>query len=59
MPNDYSLVLAKELPDAFIAMGSVNPYRTDALRELQFLADNGVKIIKWLVSTCPLKLCWS
>lgn len=43
-------MLAKEFPEYFYAIGSVNPYRDDALAELQRCAQNGVTIIKWLVS---------
>ena len=50
VPNDYSFMLAKEFPEYFYAIGSVNPYREDALAELQRCAQNGVTIIKWLVS---------
>ena len=50
VPNDYAFMLAKEFPECFYAIGSVNPYRDDALAELQRCAQNGVTIIKWLVS---------
>ena len=49
VPNEYSLQLAREFPEMFISVGSVNPYRHDALKELQHLAVHGVTIIKWLV----------
>ena len=50
VPNDYAFMLAKEFPEYFHAIGSVNPHRDDALAELQRCARNGVTIIKWLVS---------
>ena len=50
IPNDYAFMLAKEFPEYFYAIGSVNPYRADALAELERCAQNGVTIIKWLVS---------
>lgn len=50
IPNDYAFMLAKEFPEYFYAIGSVNPYRDDALAELERCAQNGVTIIKWLVS---------
>ena len=50
IPNDYAFMLAKEFPEYFYAIGSVNPYRVDALAELERCAQNGVTIIKWLVS---------
>ena len=33
----------------FYAVGSVNPYRSDAIETLQHLSELGVTIIKWLV----------
>ena len=50
VPNTYVFDLSREFPEYFIPVGSVNPYRADALEELQKCADNGVTIIKWLVS---------
>jgi hypothetical protein len=49
VPNEYSLQLARELPEMFCPVGSVNPYRRDAIDTLQHLNENGVTIIKWLV----------
>ncbi len=46
--NDYVLELAKKYPDVFIPVGSVHPYRKDALSELERLAAVGVRFIKWL-----------
>ena len=48
VPNDYSIKMAAEFPSYFHPVGSVNPYRKDAVEELQYCADHGVKIIKWL-----------
>jgi hypothetical protein len=48
VPNEYSLQLARELPEMFCPVGSVNPYRRDAIDTLQHLNENGVTIIKWL-----------
>lgn len=50
VPNEYAYQCAKEFPDMCVAVGSVNPYRTDAIQELENCAANGVTIIKWLVS---------
>ena len=41
--------MAREFPEYFHPVGSVNPYRKDALQELERCARNGVTIIKWLV----------
>ena len=50
VPNDYSLKLGAEFPEYFYPVGSVNPYRVDAERELERCARRGITIIKWLVS---------
>ena len=42
--------MAVDFPNLFIPFGSVNPYRPDALEELEKCAQCGVKVIKWLVS---------
>ena len=49
IPNDYSFMMAREHPEYFHPVGSVNPYRKDALEELERCHRNGVTIIKWLV----------
>lgn len=46
--NDYILELAKKYPDVFIPVGSIHPYRKDALEALERLAKKKVKFIKWL-----------
>jgi len=51
VPNDYAFSLAREYPEYFCPVGSVNPYRPDALKELERCSQNGVTIIKWLVSS--------
>lgn len=48
VPNDYSFKMAAEFPTLFYPVGSVNPYRKDALKELERCAENGVRVIKWL-----------
>lgn len=48
VPNDYSFKMAAEFPTLFYPVGSVNPYRKDALEELERCAANGVRVIKWL-----------
>lgn len=46
--NDYVLDIAKKYPDIFVPVGSVHPYRKDALKELDRIAAAGVHFIKWL-----------
>ena len=41
--------MAIDFPNLFVPFGSVNPYRLDALEELDKCARCGVKVIKWLV----------
>lgn len=50
VPNDYVLTLAKLNPDVFVPCGSIHPYRPDAVAELERLAAEGIKCIKWLPS---------
>jgi uncharacterized protein len=46
--NDYVFDIAAEFPDLFIPTMSVNPYRQDALEEVDRWARRGVKLLKWL-----------
>jgi hypothetical protein len=48
IPNEYAVQMAVEFPDLFVPFGSVNPYRHDAIQELERCAQLGVTIIKWL-----------
>lgn len=48
VPNEYAYQCAKDFPDMCVPVGSVNPYRQDAIQELENCASNGVTIIKWL-----------
>src|SRR5258706_5057827 len=47
-PNEYVFNLAAEFPDMFVPTMSVNPYRVDAIEELEKWAARGVRMIKWL-----------
>ena len=47
-PNEYVFNLAAEFPDLFVATMSVNPYRDDAIEELEKWAARGVTMVKWL-----------
>src|SRR5882672_672423 len=48
VPNDYVFKLAEEHPDCFEPVISVNPYRPDALNELERGARRGARMVKWL-----------
>merc|ERR1711865_549382 len=47
-PNNYILKLHQEFPDITWPVGSVHPYKPNAIQELTALADAGVRMIKWL-----------
>ena len=46
--NDYIFTLANRRPDCFEPVISVNPYRLDALIELERGAKRGARMVKWL-----------
>lgn len=53
IPNDYALALADCLnrklgAEQFVPVISIHPYRKDALERLDYYADRGVRVIKWL-----------
>ena len=48
VPNDYVFELAEQYPDLFIPSISINPYRPDALEELERCARRGARMLKWL-----------
>lgn len=48
VPNEYVFELAQQHPDMFIPNISVNPYRSDALAELEKWAQRGARVVKWL-----------
>jgi predicted TIM-barrel fold metal-dependent hydrolase len=48
VPNEYVFSLAEQYPDLFVPNISVNPYRPDALLELDKWAQRGARIVKWL-----------
>jgi len=47
-PNEYVFGLAAQQPDKFVANISVNPYRPDAIAELEKWARRGARVVKWL-----------
>ena len=48
VPNEYVFDLAGRHPDMFAPNISVNPYRPDAIEELEKWAQRGARIVKWL-----------
>ncbi|HKN83310.1 MAG TPA: hypothetical protein VJW17_07735 [Pyrinomonadaceae bacterium] len=48
VPNEYVFALAERYPDLFMPNLSVNPYRPDAINELEKWARRGARIVKWL-----------
>lgn len=46
--NDYIFTLVRQHPDCFEPVMSVNPYRHDALSELERGAKRGARLVKWL-----------
>jgi predicted TIM-barrel fold metal-dependent hydrolase len=46
--NDYLFTLANQHPDCFEPVISVNPYRSDAVLELERGAERGAQMVKWL-----------
>ena len=48
VPNEYVFDLADSYPDMFVPNISVNPYRPDAIRELEKWAQRGARVVKWL-----------
>ena len=48
VPNDYVFKLCEQRPDLFVPNISVNPYRPDALAELEKWARRGARVVKWL-----------
>ena len=50
IPNDYILSVASET-DKLVPGASVNPYRKDALYELERVASLGAVVVKWIPNT--------
>jgi len=48
VPNEYVFELAQQHPDLFVPNISVNPYRPDAIAELEKWARRGARVVKWL-----------
>jgi uncharacterized protein len=48
VPNEYVFALAEQHPDLFEPVISVNPFRPDAIDELEKWAGRGGQMVKWL-----------
>lgn len=48
VPNEYVFEVAAKHPDKFVPNISVNPYRPDAIAELEKWAQRGARVVKWL-----------
>src|ERR1044071_2277490 len=48
VPNEYVFELVERHPELFVPNISVNPYRPDALAELEKWAQRGARVVKWL-----------
>jgi predicted TIM-barrel fold metal-dependent hydrolase len=48
VPNEYVFELAERHPELFVSNISVNPYRPDAIDELEKWARRGARVVKWL-----------
>lgn len=48
VPNEYVFKLAQQHPELFVPNISVNPYRPDAIAELEKWAQRGARVVKWL-----------
>jgi uncharacterized protein len=48
VPNGLVVDVANAFPDYIFPIISIHPYRKDALQELDYWAERGVKMVKWL-----------
>lgn len=48
VPNAYAYMLAEKEQNRFFPIISIHPYREDAVRDLRFYAEKGIRFIKWL-----------
>jgi uncharacterized protein len=48
VPNEYVFELADRYPAMFVPNISVNPYRPDAIQQLEKWAARGARVVKWL-----------
>ncbi|MCB1159338.1 MAG: amidohydrolase family protein, partial [Leptospiraceae bacterium] len=48
VPNEYVYALSQQYPDIFLPAISVHPYRKDALEQIDYWAEKGVRLMKWL-----------
>ena len=48
VPNEYVFEVAQQHPNLFVPNISVNPYRPDAIAELEKWSQRGARVVKWL-----------
>ncbi len=48
VPNEYAHSVALQHPDLLRCAASVHPYRPQAVQELNYWAERGVRLVKWL-----------
>lgn len=56
IPNDYLMNICDKYSDIFDPCVSINPYKPNAIGELEKYAEKGVRIIKWLPNSMGIKL---
>lgn len=56
IPNEYMMKVVENRPDLFDACVSINPYQSNALKELKFYAKQGVRVLKWLPNSMGIKM---
>ena len=55
VPNKYVFGLAGRYPEFFTPAVSVHPYRPDAVEQLEYWAQQGVRFVKWLPNAQGIK----
>ena len=55
VPNEYVFALANSYPEFFTLAVSVHPYRQDAIERLEYWAQQGVRMVKWLPNAQGMK----
>src|SRR6476659_7885097 len=56
VPNEYVFKIAEQHLDLFVPNISVNPYRPDAIAELEKWAQRGARVVKWLPNAMGIDL---
>lgn len=56
VPNRYAAEVAQALPERFVWVASIHPYRPDALAQLEGAIEAGAVALKWLPSSMNIDL---